>query len=218
MGASTYKALSELVQGGHWALVGRKGEHAAGNGAAMRIAPLAFCLDPNTPAARQKIRDVSRITHHSDEAYSGALAVVAAVRAAWDGIWKGQEGILQHVIEVLPDSKVRDRLSELSKLEETSISDIAKRFGCSGYVAESVPLALYGANQATSIGFKGVLHELVSAGGDTDTTASIAGQIIGTALGSVNLPENMVSHVPDLDQIGRIAKEFAESLGKRSAV
>src|SRR5467141_877467 len=117
MGASTYKALSELVQGGHWALVGRKGEHAAGNGAAMRIAPLAFCLDPNAPAGRQEIRHVSRITHHSDEAYSGALAVVAAVRAAWNGMWKGQEGVLQHVIEALPDSKVRDRLSELSKLE-----------------------------------------------------------------------------------------------------
>jgi ADP-ribosylglycohydrolase len=65
MGGATYKALSELVQGGHWALVGRKGEYAAGNGAAMRIAPLAFCLDPTDPVDRQKIRDVSRITHHT---------------------------------------------------------------------------------------------------------------------------------------------------------
>src|SRR5436853_159411 len=63
MGASTYKALSELAQGGHWALVGRKGEYAAGSGAAMRAAPLAFCLDPADPSDRQKIRDVSRITH-----------------------------------------------------------------------------------------------------------------------------------------------------------
>src|SRR5262245_44991399 len=42
LGASTFKALSELSHGGHWALVGRKGEMAAGNGAAMRLAPLAF--------------------------------------------------------------------------------------------------------------------------------------------------------------------------------
>ena len=44
LGASTYKALFELVAGGHWALVGRKGEYSAGNGAEMRIATLAFCL------------------------------------------------------------------------------------------------------------------------------------------------------------------------------
>jgi ADP-ribosylglycohydrolase len=64
MGGSTYKALSELVAGGHWALVGRKGEYAAGNGAAMRIAPLAFPLNPQDNDARRVIRDVSRITHH----------------------------------------------------------------------------------------------------------------------------------------------------------
>ena len=90
LGASTLKALVELDAGGHWALVGRKGEMAAGNGAAMRIAPLAFCLDPATPDGRQKIRDVSRITHHNDEAYAGALAMVIAVRAAYDGTWKGE--------------------------------------------------------------------------------------------------------------------------------
>jgi len=46
LGASTLKALVELEAGQHWALAGAKGERAAGNGAAMRIAPLAFCLDP----------------------------------------------------------------------------------------------------------------------------------------------------------------------------
>src|SRR5262249_50491561 len=63
-GSNTLKALTELVAGGHWALVGGKGERAASNGAAMRAAPLAFCLDPNDEMERRTIRDVSRITHH----------------------------------------------------------------------------------------------------------------------------------------------------------
>src|ERR1044071_6644137 len=83
LGASTYKALSELSQGGHWALVGRKGEMAAGNGAAMRIAPLAFYLDATKRDSRTLIHDVCRITHHNEEAYAGALAVLLAVHAAW---------------------------------------------------------------------------------------------------------------------------------------
>lgn len=41
-------------------------ERAAGTGAAMRIAPLAFLLDPLDPEQRVTLRDVCRITHHSD--------------------------------------------------------------------------------------------------------------------------------------------------------
>ena len=108
MGSNTLKALTELVAGGHWALVGGKGERAAGNGAAMRAAPLAFCLDPSDEAQRRTIRDVSRITHHHEEAYAGALAVVAAVRAAAVGLWDGSNDLLRLVVEVLPDwSRIR---------------------------------------------------------------------------------------------------------------
>jgi ADP-ribosyl-[dinitrogen reductase] hydrolase len=45
IGSSTLEALRDLDAGGHWALCGARGERAAGNGAAMRIAPLAFLLD-----------------------------------------------------------------------------------------------------------------------------------------------------------------------------
>src|SRR5262245_7272628 len=44
LGASTLKALQALEVGTHWALAGHKGERAAGNGTAMRIWPLAFCV------------------------------------------------------------------------------------------------------------------------------------------------------------------------------
>src|SRR5215471_15829515 len=118
MGSNTLKALTELVAGGHWALVGGKGERAASNGAAMRAAPLAFCLDPNDDVEKRTIRDVSRITHHHEEAYAGALAVVAAVRAAADGSWDGSNDLLRLVVEALPDTQTRDRLIVLTEIEE----------------------------------------------------------------------------------------------------
>ena len=80
VGSSTLKALRDLEAGAHWALSGARGERAAGNGAAMRIAPLAFLLDPADPGQRVIVRDVCRITHPSDEAYLGALAVMIALR------------------------------------------------------------------------------------------------------------------------------------------
>src|SRR5262245_24138963 len=65
LGSSTLKALRDLSAGAHWALAGARGEYAAGAGAAMRIAPLAFLLDPASADDRVLIRDVARITHHS---------------------------------------------------------------------------------------------------------------------------------------------------------
>lgn len=52
MGSSTLKAMRDLAAGTHWALAGARGEYAAGNGAAMRIAPLAFLLNPIGRIAR----------------------------------------------------------------------------------------------------------------------------------------------------------------------
>jgi ADP-ribosylglycohydrolase len=213
MGASTYKALSELVAGGHWALVGRKGDRAAGNGAAMRAAPLAFCLDPNDDASRRTIRDVCRITHHHEEAYAGALAVVIAAHAAARGLWEGSNNLLRLVAEALPDTQTRDRLLALAGIEEeTSLREIARRFGCSGYVVESVPLALCGASRIQRLGFKTVLMELIACGGDTDTNASIAGQVMGALIGRKRLPDEMISRTPESDAVEAIVGAFAESM------
>ena len=145
VGASTLKALRDLDAGVHWALAGAKGERAAGNGAAMRIAPLAFHLDSAVSEQRQIIRDVCRITHHSEEAYAGALAIVVAIRSlVFDSLSPSQ--LLANVVTALPDSRVRDRLMELDQLpRDLSIADVGSRFGSSGYVVESVPLALYAA-------------------------------------------------------------------------
>jgi ADP-ribosylglycohydrolase len=212
VGASTYKALQELSFGGHWALVGRKGEMSAGNGAAMRIAPLAFCLNPDEERGKLLIRDVSRITHHNEEAYIGALAIVIAIYAAYKGYWLGEPTLIKYVMEKLPDSSVRDRLIEVSKLEKKlSLKAVSEKFGCSGYVVETVPLVLYAAEQISYIGFEALLNNLIELGGDTDTNSSIFGQILGTFLGYKNLPEFLISSLPDIDLLISVAKRFAAS-------
>lgn len=211
LGASTYKALLELSQGGHWALVGRKGEMAAGNGAAMRIAPLAFCLDVDDKQTKIVIRDVSRITHHNEEAYVGALAVVIAIRCAWKETPNLDNSLFSTLIDKLPDSSIRDRLIDISKLDNNlSISEIAKIYGSSGYVVETIPLVIYSLNYFQKLGFQPLLQELVTLGGDSDTIASITGQIIGSSIGFNALPKDLVNSLPTSDNIFTIAKNFAK--------
>jgi ADP-ribosyl-[dinitrogen reductase] hydrolase len=213
LGASTAKALAELDAGGHWALMGRKGEYAAGNGAAMRIAPLAFTLDPDVPGDRQTIRDVCRITHHNEEAYVGALAVVIAIKSVCDGTWTAGSTLLPMILESIPDSKVRDRLVDIVQVgNDATIASIADKFGCSGYVVDTVPLSLYAAQKISNDSFESVMRELLSVGGDADTIASISGQIMGTAIGAKKLPVELLDQLTELPMITRVTNSFVNTL------
>lgn len=179
LGASTLKALRELQAGGHWALVGRSGEYAAGNGAAMRIAPLAFKMN----VEKQTIRDVCRITHKNDEAYSGALAIFYSIRNAINGKWRGEPNLIELINPNLPDTRVRDRFLEFKKLTDLSIVEIGRLFMPSGFVVDSVPIAVFAAQKVNECGFQKIMTDLIRIGGDTDTICSMAGQIIGALKG-----------------------------------
>ena len=210
IGSSTYGALNHLAAGGHWATGGAQGEKSAGNGAAMRIAPLAFWCDPVQPEDRMLIRDVCRITHRNEEAYAGALAMVAAIREAASG-WDPAESLLAKVAKLLPDTRVRDRLLTLGDLDPgTDVLDVAADFGCSGYVVESVPLALFVAQRCADSSFDSILERAIIPGGDTDTNASLAGQVAGAWYGFSYLPEYLMKRLPAYDQILSGAREFAE--------
>ena len=209
LGASTLKALRELQAGGHWSQVGRAGEYGAGNGAAMRSAPFAFWEQ----YSRTELHDFCQITHRQADAYVGALAVVLAIRAILAGQWTGAEPLLDLLVPQLPDTRVRDRLLEIQALPgRPTIAEVAQ-LGTSGYVVDSVPFALFCASQVPRLGFAPVLAAVVAAGGDTDTNASLAGQIAGTLLGQQNLPQELlrkltqVSGYAWLEQAVRAARQ-----------
>jgi ADP-ribosyl-[dinitrogen reductase] hydrolase len=207
LGSSTLKALRDLQFGAHWGLAGARGEMAAGNGGAMRIAPLAFILEAR--ADRQLIRDVVSITHHNDEAYLGALAIVLAIQNSIS--YKSASDWLQKIADELPDSRVRDRLLATAiRADKDSLSALGDRFGSSGYVVETVPLALIAGWQAIERGIEPVIEEIVAIGGDTDTIASIAGQLAGAQLGASLLPRTMLEQLPEREWITDVAARFSE--------
>jgi ADP-ribosylglycohydrolase len=110
-------------------------------------------------------------------------------------------------------SSVRDRLIEISGLSRNaSILEVAKQFGSSSYVVRSIPLVLFAVQQIKQLGFVALLVDIVGAGGDTDTNAAIAGQIIGALIGQAGLPKEMIDRLPELDLIAETAREFSESV------
>jgi ADP-ribosyl-[dinitrogen reductase] hydrolase len=209
MGSSTLKAMRDLAVGTHWALAGARGEFAAGNGAAMRIAPLAFLLNPTDSQERREIRDVCRITHHNDEAYVGALAVVFAIRSVLSGEWSPHHSFLAATVGNLPDSAVRDRIDALLHLRIPA-AEVARCFGATGHVVDTVPVALYCAQSIVSDPLPIVLAQAVSVGGDADTIASIAGQLAGTVVGLAGVPYTFVADIDGSDELGVISEAFAD--------
>jgi|SRR5579871_469360 len=215
-GSSTLKALRDLAIGTHWALAGARGEYSAGNGAAMRIVPLAFLLNPDDSQDRVVIRDVCRITHHNDEAYAGALAVTIAIRQALLNRWSPPRTFLQAVLGGLPDSAVRDRVAELVS-RGSSPRQAALQFGATGYVVDSVPLALCCAQEIARRPLQMVLAEAIALGGNTDTVASIAGQLAGAVAGVEQVPGEFVATIERSQYIVTVVDAFAEFVGESAS-
>jgi ADP-ribosylglycohydrolase len=63
--------------------------------------------------------------------------------------------------------------------------------------------------------FSTALDELVRIGGDTDTIASIAGQVAGAKLGASGLPAGLLSIVPERELIEDIGRRFSVVPGGR---
>lgn len=176
LGSSTLGALLALEQGQDWRISGTPGDKAAGNGAAMRCIPLAWFLDPTTSGGRRAVLDVARITHRNDEAVTGALAVVLGAWHLRGGI--AGKDLLRVVAADLPDTLVRERIELFAELAGSGdLQSVAATFGSSGYVVESVPLALLVGTRDWDT-LEEALLAVVGLGGDTDTNASMVGQLL----------------------------------------
>jgi ADP-ribosyl-[dinitrogen reductase] hydrolase len=208
-GGSTLKAMQELEAGAHWTQTGRSGEFAAGNGAAMRIAPFAFF----NYITREDIRNACRITHRNDEAYVGALAIHLSIKAVLNKAWTGDNNLFDLLIPELPDTRIRDRLIEIDALKEKlSIEEVAK-WGNNGYIVNSVPFAIFAATQVNKEGLSNVYKAVIAAGGDTDTNASRAGQIAATLTGLQNIPPDLMHQLEEVNGYSQL-KEVIQSTQK----
>ncbi|MBG8553338.1 ADP-ribosylglycohydrolase family protein [Hymenobacter guriensis] len=194
LGATTLQAIRDTEAGMHWTQTGRRGHFAAGNGAAMRIAPFAFY--PTT--TRKTIYDACRITHQNEDAYAGALAVYLAIRAALHQTWTGRNNLLALVLPELPDTNLKDRLQELSLYPPEATIVEAARLGNNGHVVNSVPFAIFCATKVPDLGLTRLLQQLMATGGDTDTNASMAGQIAGALVGLAGVPPELLQKLAQL--------------------
>ena len=208
-GAATTQAVQRLTAGIPWYLAG---EDSAGNGAAMRAAPIGLLRRANAGQLRAEAVLSALPTHRNPMGVAGAVAMAAAT--AWllgchPGKWTPsalvaaiQAAIVGLETEPQPERRppgrlttLHDRLGELPALLEQPPEQVLSYLYNGAYVLESVPAALYCFMRSPD-NMEQSLLLAANAGYDADSVAAMAGTLGGALGGEAALPQHLL---PELE-------------------
>jgi ADP-ribosylglycohydrolase len=167
------------------------GQGSAGNGAAMRAAPLgAWHADSLAHAAAQGAR-AAEVTHAHPEGIAGGVAVTvaAAIAAAarLDGHRPEPGQLLAAVAAHVAPGLVRDGLLRAVRIEDAAEAAYELGTGSRAMAQDSVPFAIWVA--ARHLGdYPAAVTACVAGGGDVDTTAAMAGGVVAAYTGVAGIP------------------------------
>lgn len=210
-GEGTRGAARRLLAGTSWLESGTPPPYA-GNGSAMRAAPLGILFAGDPAAARTAAREQSRITHLDPRCAAGAVAVAGAALlatapgpldprellhrlATWVAAEDTSVGRAVAGVETwlpLEPSAAAARL----RAEGLDPGHVSPWLGISAFVTPSVAWSLY-AFLRTPDDYWTTVCTAIAVGGDTDTMGAIAGALAGARLGSDALPADLVGRLTD---------------------
>jgi poly(ADP-ribose) glycohydrolase ARH3 len=227
-GEGTRGAARRLLAGTSWLESGTPPPYA-GNGSAMRVAPLGLLFARDPAALRAAAREQSRITHLDPRCAAGSVAVAgAALLAAAPGpldsrellhrlsAWVAAEDAsvaraVAGVLDWLPlaPGAAAARL----RAEGLDPGHVSPWLGVSAFVTPSVAWSLY-AFLRTPDDYWATVCTAIAVGGDTDTMGAIAGALAGARLGPDALPPDLLGRLTDrgrwgASDLGRLAADCA---------
>ncbi len=204
---------------------------SAGNGSAMRVAPIGLWYADDPDALIAAAREQSRITHQDVRCAAGAVAIAGAVALALRGKPIVTEPFLAELSEWVRsiDQTVAFDVYQVSSWVTLSPDEAATFMaraglcpgyegewsGISGYVVSSVLWSLYSFLRSPT-DFVQTIETAVVVGGDVDTTAAMAGAMSGAHLSVTGLPQRLCERVIDQGRWGfadlsRLAEQAHEA-------
>ncbi len=195
-GKTTLLALQNIKNGVHWSESGI--EDSYGNGTAMRAAPFGIFFRNDKYSLINIVKIDSAITHRSNEAEAGALAIALT---SYYAVNNDESDLLEKIVRDLPKSMVRDKLANLQTMLDSQARpvDILKILGTKADVRQTAPSALYCYLKFKN--YQDAVEAAIRAGGDTDTTAAIVGALYGAKLGSKGIPAEYINQIEDKNRL-----------------
>ncbi|RVW08192.1 ADP-ribosylglycohydrolase family protein [Prescottella agglutinans] len=168
-----------------WSLPGRKG----GNGSLMRTAPVALAYLDDAEGCVRAARAIGLLTHHDERAVEACEMWTHAIRhAVLHGTFDGVRGYL--------DGASAGTRGYWAPLLDTAERGTPADFPNNGWVVDALLTAWWAITTTMDTGaasdtghLQRALEQAVRAGHDTDTTAAIAGGLLGARWGASAVPE-----------------------------
>jgi len=198
VGGTTREAITRFNEGSPPEECGCGDYEDNGNGSLMRILPLAFL-----PVSDRTVAEISALTHSHKLSKTACVLYIKIAR----GLLQGEDNIsaVKGALDGMTLPKTFQRLWRLDKLTRNEV-----RSG--GFVADTLEAALWCVVNSDS--YSGCVLAAVNLGGDTDTTAAVAGGLAGIAFGDI--PQKWIALTARMDYIGKLCEDFAEFVhGKR---
>lgn len=224
IGFATLRAIGKL-----WCGISpsHSGVYSAGNGPAMRAPILGAAIDDPDDLARL-VRASTRITHRDPKAEQGALAIALAARLARREPLVTPENYDRELARSLRGGEYDAAMTAIRRaLESVAHGESTREFaaghglsrGVSGYMLHTVPVVVH-AWLSHQRDYATAITEVVLCGGDTDTTASILGGIIGCSVGQEGIPGEWVSAIWEWPRTVAWLQILAEQLaeGRESGI
>ena len=161
----------------HGTVEGPFAEGEAGNGAAMRVLPVALATLGRSGEADAWSLGQARTTHNHPLSDAACLALVRMVHSLLQG--QGKEEI----------RKIADGLAE----KHGAFCFEPYRGACSAFIAETMQTVLHFYFATDS--FEDCVVRTVNQGGDADTTGALAGMLAGATYGPAAIPEAWLTKI-----------------------
>lgn len=183
-----------------------EGKGSLGNGAAMRVAPVAVRYANDTASLTRAARESALVTHAHPLAVDAAIVEAAAIGAALSG-----EPPLEAALAAANTAELEDRLTEANRLLEQGPepAELASALGNRSTGHESVPAAIYAAEAHESV--EAAITFAIRCGGDADTIGAMAGAIAAARAGAAAIPKRWLD---PLEQ-GAKGRSYVEGLAER---
>lgn len=196
----------------------RPSVRSVGNGAAMRIAPVALFFHDDLAALREGVEKVGRITHISTDSIDGAQAVAFAIARAVRGeLVPGS--LIGETIEYLgPNADMSYKLGEVRELLEDQrigTDDALEHIGTRGLALESVGSAFYSFLKSPPDFYESVIRA-VNAGGDTDTIGCLTGYLSGAYNGDSRIDRKWLGRLEARSELEYLSDDLADLISQRS--
>lgn len=214
-GRATVEAIRRLASGVPWHAAGSP---SAGNGAAMRVAPIGLRRWRDRSLRWTEAALCAMPTHHDPMAIASAVVMADAVASLvatapedFDGrrfvedlartadAWDPRQ--LPERRDPASRTSLGDRMREVpAYVDADPAAAIRDHFWSGAFVLESLPTALWCFLRHPHDPGE-VLREALLVGHDTDTVASFAGTLAGALSGASQLPASLLEQVEEGDRL-----------------